>query len=77
MNPKNERYLEAKRDGKSIKDCVIAALPGSDPKSDRFKWWVANAEKEIAEIKDTIELEGLNKPKKAAPKKKPEPTEGE
>lgn len=77
MNPKHERYLEAKRDGKSVADCVKAALPGSDPKSERFKWWVAKAETEISEIKDTIELEKLNKPKRSAPKKKPEAAEEE
>tara|TARA_R100001086_G_scaffold44950_3_gene19947 strand:+ start:1168 stop:1401 length:234 start_codon:yes stop_codon:yes gene_type:complete len=77
MNPKHKRYLEEKRAGKSVAECAKAAVPGSDPKSDHFKWWASKAETEIPEIKDTIELEGLNKPKKAAPKKKPEPTEGE
>ncbi len=77
MNPKHERYLEAKRAGKSIKDCVAAALPGADPKSERFQNWMKDAES-IEEIKGVIELEGLNKSKKAAPKKKPvADTEGE
>lgn len=81
MNPKHERYLEAKRAGKSVAECAKAAVPGSDPKGDHFKWWVANAETEIEEIKNTIELEGLNKPKKAPAKKAPAkevpPTKGE
>lgn len=78
MNSKHDRYLEAKRFGATPLECTKAALPGADPKSNRFKWWVANAETEIPEIKGTIELEGLNKPKKPAPKKKPAPaTEGE
>ncbi len=78
MNPKHERYLEAKRAGKSVTECAKAAVPGSDLKGDHFKWWVENAETEIEEIKNTIELEKLNKPKKVAPKKKPEAaTEGE
>lgn len=77
MNPKHERYLNAKRAGKPVAECVTAALPGCDARSDRFKWWVSNAETEIEEIKGTIELEKLNKPKKTAPKKKPTPSEGE
>lgn len=76
MNPKHERYLKAKREGKSINDCVKAALPGCDPKSKRFKDWVDNAETSIPELKDMIDFEDLNKPKKAPAKKAPA-TEGE
>ncbi len=71
MNPKHERYLEAKREGKTAVQCTRAALPGVDENSPRFKDWVANAEK-IKEIAQIIELEGLNKRKKA-PAKKAEP----
>ena len=73
MNLKHERYLEAKRAGKTAVQCTRAALPGVDEDSPRFKNWVANAEKDIPEIAKTIESENLNKPKKAAPKKKAEP----
>ncbi len=79
MNSKHERYLEAKRNGANPLECTKAALPGTDPKSNRFKWWVAHAESEVPEIKGVIELEGLGKktaPKKAPPKKTA-PTEGE
>ncbi len=78
MNLKQQRYLDAKREGKSVLACVKAALPACDPESARFKDWVKNAETKIPEIRNTIELEGLNKSKKAAPKKKPvAATEGE
>lgn len=71
VNPKFQRYIEAKRQGKSVEDCVRAALPGVDEKSERFKQWVAFAETHYTEIRNTIELEGLNKPKKKPAAKKP------
>ncbi len=69
INPKHERYMEAKRAGKSVKECVKAALPGVDESSPRFKDWLDNAETKIPELKNMIEFEGLNKPKKTTPKK--------
>ena len=67
MNEKHERYLAAKREGKSVKDCVKAAIPGVSEHHVRFKWWLENGEK-IPAIARQIEFEGLNKPKKAAKK---------
>jgi len=71
MNMKFKRYLDAKREGKSVKDCVRAALPGVAEDHPRFTQWEQFAETQYIEIKNTIELEGLNKPKKKAPAKKP------
>ncbi|GJM01963.1 MAG: hypothetical protein DHS20C08_04640 [Rhodomicrobium sp.] len=76
MNPKFQRYIDAKRDGKSIEDCVRAALPAVDENSTRFKQWVAFAETHYTDIRKTIKLEGLNKSKlkvvsKKTPAKKP------
>ncbi len=69
INMKHERYLEAKRAGKSIEECVKAALPGTEKNTKRFKWWLENAETEIPELKLQIEFEELNKPKKTTTKK--------
>lgn len=49
MNLKHQRYLEARRAGLSIEECVKAALPGVDPTSERFQNWVATAETHIAD----------------------------
>ena len=70
MNQKFKRYLEAKREGKSVEDCVRAALPAVDENSPRFKNWVMDAETVYTDIAKTIEIEGLNNPKKT-PAKKP------
>lgn len=69
MNLKHQRYLEARRAGLSIEECVKAALPGVDPTSERFQNWVATAETHIADIKAVVEAEGLNKGAKKAAKK--------